>query len=415
MAEADLSRDVFAAISEERLVALARDIIRIPSFHFEEHDVADFLAAHLGGLGLEVEMMDVVHPTEDGVVTRQPVARLKGTGGGASLMLNGHMDTTVIMSGWSVDPYRGRLADGWLWGLGAQDDKGGLAAAIAGITGLIEAGVSLKGDVVICPVAAHKLGGIGTRTLLKNGVGADYCINIEHAANTIGTVITGSVRVKITTQAPGLFFRFSEEAYAGYFNPIEQQAELIRRFGPSLTNKLPNNWLTHEPHPELADFPMIRYDAMTKDHYGRGCDLMFQVRTVPGMTLQSVRADVHRVIDGINDLPNLDCEIVIPAGGPEDPFLMDPTEIADDHPLVEAVAAGQALASGKPAVLGSGERIGNFGDGNILAEAGIPTVQYGPGDIRLYPEWPAPDERVEVKELMITAKLIAHTALALCG
>jgi acetylornithine deacetylase/succinyl-diaminopimelate desuccinylase-like protein len=94
---------------------------------------------------------------------------------------------------------------------------------------------------------------------------------------------------------------------------------------------------------------------------------------------------------------------------------MDPTEIADDHPLVEAVAAGQALASGKPAVLGSGERIGNFGDGNILAEAGIPTVQYGPGDIRLYPEWPAPDERVEVKELMITAKVIAHTALALCG
>ncbi len=415
MSQSEQSRTVFETVSEERLVDLARRMIRIPSFMFQEHEVADFMGDYLRDLGLEVQMMDVAHPWEDGKVTRQPIATLKGTGGGKSLMINGHIDTNVMMSGWTVDPYEGRLEDGWLWGLGAQDDKGGLAAAIAGVAGIVESGAKLKGDIVVCPVAAHKLGGTGTRTALRHGVRADYCINIEHAANTIGTVCTGSVRVKIATTTPGLFFRFTPEARATYTNAIEQQAELIRRFGPSLTNKLPNNWLTYTPHPELKDFPMIRYDTIHKDHYGRECALMFQVRLIPGMSLETVREDVQRVLDGINDMPNLDYTMTIPANGPDDPYHMAPMEIAHDHPLVRALAEGQELASGKPPRIGSVERIGNYGDGNVLAEAGIPSLQYGPGDIKVYPEWPAPDERVEVTELMVTARAVAHTALELCA
>lgn len=413
--QTDDQRKVFDAVSEPDLVALARRLIRIPSFVFQEHDVADDLAGYLKESGFDVEMMEVRHPWEPKKVTRQPIARLKGTGGGKSLMINGHIDTNVMMSGWTVDPYEGKLEDGWLWGLGAQDDKGGMAAAITGIRAIIDSGIKLAGDVVVCPVAAHKLGGTGTRTALKNGVSADYAINIEHAANTLGTVCNGSVRVAISTTTPGLFFRFTDEARSKYTNAIEQQAALIRHFGPSLTNKLPGNWLTHTPHPELADFPMIRYDTIHKDHYGRECDLMFQVRTVPGMTLESVRQDVERVMQSVTDIPNLDYRLTIPANGADDPYFMDPMEIAHDHPLVVALAAGQELASGMPAQLGSVERIGNYGDGNVLAAAGIPSVQYGPGDIKVYPEWPAPDERVLVSELMVTARAVAHTALAICS
>ena len=413
--QSDQSCAVFAAVSESELVALARRMIRIPSFFFEEHDIADDLADYLNEAGFAVEMMTVEHPWDAGRTTRQPIATLKGSGGGKTLMINGHMDTNVMMSGWTVDPYEGLVADGWLWGLGAQDDKGGLAAAISGVRGIIDAGISLAGDVIICPVAAHKLGGTGTRTALRKGVTADYCINIEHAANTIGTVCNGSVRVKITTTTPGLFFRFTPEARAKYTNAIEQTAMIMRYFGSSLTNELPNNWLTHTPHPELADFPMIRYDTIQKDHYGRECDLMFQVRTVPGMTLQSVQNDVKRVMQGINEIPNLEYTLTIPANGPDDPYFMDPMEISHEHPLVTALSAGQEFASGKPARLGSVERIGNYGDGNVLAAAGIPSVQYGPGDIKVYPEWPAPDERVEIAELMVTARAVAHTVLEVCA
>ena len=189
------SRTVFDAVSESELVALAQRMIRIPSFFFEEHDVADDLAAYLTEAGFDVEMMTVEHPWEEGKTTRQPITTLKGSGGGKTLMINGHIDTNVMMSGWTIDPYEALVEDGWLWGLGAQDDKGGMAAAITGIKTIMDAGITLAGDVVICPVAAHKLGGTGTRTALRKGVTADYCINIEHAANTIGTVCNGSARV----------------------------------------------------------------------------------------------------------------------------------------------------------------------------------------------------------------------------
>ena len=209
MTQSEDSKKAFERISEDRLVTLARKIISMPSKLFEEHEVADYLDGYLSDMGFEVEMMEVIHPWDESLTTRQPIATLKGTGGGPSLMINGHIDTNVMMSGWTVDPYEGLVQDGWLWGLGAQDDKGGMAAAISGVHAIIKSGITLAGDVVICPVAAHKLGGTGTRTALRKGVTADYCINIEHAANTIGTVCNGSVRVKVTTTTPGLFFRFT--------------------------------------------------------------------------------------------------------------------------------------------------------------------------------------------------------------
>lgn len=407
---------IFGEITQDALVGLARRMIAIPSPNFEEGEVADFLAEHMKGMGLEVEMMGVDHPTDPSKKTRQPIGRLRGTGGGKSLMFNGHTDVNVMMPGWTVDPVKGKYENGWIWGLGAQDDKGGLAAALVGLAAMIKCGVRLRGDVLMCPVATHKLGGTGTRTLLDKGVRSDYCINIEHSANTIGSVIIGSVRVKLRTSTPGLFFRFTDEARATYWNSIEQIALLVGAFGPSLTPLPEGDWLNFKRHPELLDFPMIRHDTVYKDHYGRWCDLVFQVRTVPGMTLDGVRADVARVLERVKrEHPTLDCEVTIPANGPNDPFYMDPCALADDHPLVRALANGYRAATGNEPLIGSVERIGNFGDGNVLASAGIPSVQFGPGDIKRYPEWPAPDERVHVDELMVTAKACVSATLELCA
>jgi len=336
----DLAR-VFQELSDQAIINLTREMIAIPSPNFGEGAVADFLAERMTASGMDVQMMEVEHPTDPSQITRQPIGRLKGDGTGPVLMFNGHTDVNVMMPGWTVDPHKGLFEDGWIWGLGAQDDKGGLAAALVAIEAIAQSGIRLKGDLLYCPVASHKLGGTGTRTLLKKGVRADYCINIEHSANTVGTVIVGSVRVKLRTTTPGLFFRFTPEAHAGYFNAIEQQILCLQAFGPSLVAVPEGQWLTFKRHPELLDFPMIRHDAIHKDHYGRWCDLVFQVRTVPGMTLESVRADVERVISGIKAAnPTFDCEITIPANGPNDPFFMDPSELPLAHPLVQAVAKG---------------------------------------------------------------------------
>ena len=79
------------------------------------------------------------------------------------------------------------------------------------------------------------------------------------------------------------------------------------------------------------------------------------------------------------------------------------------------MARGYERATGDKTRIGGVERIGNFGDGNVFQAAGIPSVQFGPGDIKRYPEWPAPDERTHMSELMMTAQTCAHATLELCA
>lgn len=144
--------------------------------------------------------------------------------------------------------------------------------------------------------------------------------------------------------------------------------------------------------------------------------MTFQLHTVPGQTLQSVTDDVKELLQGIKkDFPAFDYSLTIPATQPEDFGCQDPMEVRKEHPLVQSLAEGPKVASGQEAIVGGYGRLGNVGDGNILAAAGIPCVQYGAGDIRVYKEWPGPDERVLLKDLVIAARAVAHATYKLCG
>ena len=415
-----------AAVNEHRILELEQQSIRIPSSTFQEGKIADLYANALTDVGLDVEMMEVDHPYDSTKKSRQPIGRLRGTGGGPTLMLNGHMDPGAEMGGWTVDPLGAKFEDGWIWGMGAHDDKGGCVAAIAAVEAVVRSGISLRGDVLVTPVVAHKLGGAGTRALLNHGIKADLCINMEHSNNTIANVCVGVVMVRLWCTAPELFFRYSSEARSAYMNPIEQQCEIVRRIGPSLTPIPYGGWMNFEPHPELPGFPTHTFDVIHKEHYyfrnytgasSRDCELVLQFRTVPGQTIASIEADLNRLLATIKgDHPAFNCTLEIPARGTESSWNQLPMVCPSDHALTRALAEGQAVASGKPSYVGAYGRLGNVGDGNIISEQlGIPTVQYGPGDIRIYKEWPTPDERVRLADLVTAARAVAHAAVTLCG
>jgi acetylornithine deacetylase/succinyl-diaminopimelate desuccinylase-like protein len=184
--------------------------------------------------------------------------------------------------------------------------------------------------------------------------------------------------------------------------------------------------MTFTPHDELPGFPTHTFDVMHKEHYyfksatGRSCrecELTLQFRTVPGQTPATVEADLRRLLSGIKrDFPAFNCELEIPAHGTERTWNQQAMACPADHELVIALAEGHALACGRPAIVGGSGRLGNVGDGNIIQEVlGIPTVQYGPGDIRIYREWPTPDERVRLSDLVVAAKAVAHAIIRLCG
>ena len=221
-------------------------------------------------------------------------------------------------------------------GMGAHDDKGGIAAAFCGVEAIIRSGTRLKGDVLLCPVIAHKHGGAGTRALLRSGVRADLCINMEHSNNTIANVCVGIVMVRILVEAPELFFRYSAEAKAQYWNPIEQLCEVIRRIGPSLDPIPEASWMNFTPHPELPGFPTHTFDTFHKEHYyqknrtglhSKQAELLLQFRTVPGQTLESVRADVAALLEGIRrDHPAFNCSFELPAKGTEEGWCQEPMD-----------------------------------------------------------------------------------------
>ena len=410
------AESVTSRIDGERLLEVTLASIRIPSHTYKEHDLADFYADHFSGMGLEVEMIEFEHPLAGPKALKQPVGRFRGLGGGPTLMLNGHMDTIPVVEGWTVDPHGGLYEDGWIWGLGAHDDKGGIAAATCAIEALMGEGISLRGDVLICPVVAHKTGGLGTRELLKRGTGADYCINIEHSTNTVATACVGLTTVRIVTRSPGLHFRYTPEARAAYFNAIEQQAEIIRRLGPSIDRAASKRWLTFKPHADLPGFPVHRLNTIHKDKSTRASELLLEVRTVPGQTSAQINADLEAVLAAISrDHSSFEYELSVPADGADDPGCFPPCEIAKDHPLATAMAEGQLFASGREAEVGGVLRLGNVGDGNITAAAGIPSIQYGPGDMRLYAEWPGPDERVRLEELLEASRAFAYAVCKLCA
>jgi Peptidase family M20/M25/M40 len=137
MLERTSSGPAIAAVDARWILELEQRSIRIPSSTFEEGEIADLYANVMSDMGLEVEMMEVLHPHDPAKKSRQPIGRLRGTGGGPTLMLNGHMDPGAEMSGWTVDPLGAHFEDGWIWGMGAHDDKGGCVAAISAVDAII--------------------------------------------------------------------------------------------------------------------------------------------------------------------------------------------------------------------------------------------------------------------------------------
>jgi len=183
---AKLRGQVLAQIDDDEVVRLACELIRIPSYTTEETRLAEWLANYLGEQGLPVTVQEI----EPG--RKQTIARLRGTGGGRSIMLNGHIDIDPLASGWTRDPFDPWIADGKLFGHGIYNMKAGVTACIVATLALQRAGVPLRGDVVLACVAAELNSGIGTIHALEHGQKTDMAVVAEpYGARTILTKHTG--------------------------------------------------------------------------------------------------------------------------------------------------------------------------------------------------------------------------------
>lgn len=420
---------ILGAIDISYLVKLEQGAVRIPSYSFEEHECAKYFAREMEKLDLEVEMMEVEDPYGSGRRGVQPIGWLRGSEREPSMMLNGHMDHVPVVGEWDRDPFSGDYDGTFVYGRGAQDDKGGIVAAIGAVAAIMRAGIRLRGDVIICPVMGHKFGGIGTRALINRGIRPTYCINTENSGNGIARAAVGVVKFLLHARAAPTHFHSPSPVRERYMNAFEQLSILMQRMGPSLKKVPAGSWLTYEQSAEMPDYPQLQYDEIAPWYIHQagkgggpslrtlnGASLEVQIRTVPGQTPDTVRRDLEQLLVRLrSEFPNLNVVLELPPKtGPYAGWLTPPFVTPNDAPIVRSLEYWHTHVVGRPPIVGAEPRLGAVGDGNLLAQEGTQVVEYGPGSVDQFTQWPTPNERISVEEIVVAAKSIALTTVELC-
>ncbi|MDQ3694424.1 MAG: ArgE/DapE family deacylase [Chloroflexota bacterium] len=428
---AELVRRIGDAVdsSAEELVGLVQDLVRIPSENPKlsgvedggEAAVQDRVERALAAIGCEIHRWDALPGRPD------LVGVVKGAGGGRSLAVNGHID--VVPAGnpddWPRGPFAAAIADGMIWGRGASDMKGGVASMIHAATILSRLGIGLKGDLLIESVIDEETGGPGTRSTIERGFRPDFAVVTEPTNLVIYPVEGGLEWLRVTiTGVAGHSAQRYRTVHAGgrgtAVNALEKGAFILRA-----VQELERAWAVRKVHPLLpAGITTINPGVMVAGSGGGRdgmanvltavstmpdyCSLELSLKYLPSEKTSEVRAEFEEYIQRVSQTDEWlrQHPPVIEWGLRGVSF--PPVNTPDDHPgvltLVESVnaVAGPARIDG----------FGAVADIAWFAEAGIPSVLFGPGSGA---GAHGVDERVEIDQLVTGAKMLAVMMVAWCG
>lgn len=410
-----------AEAKRDRLTQLVSQAVRIPSVSGGEGAIAEHFAGRCGELGLEVDAWvpdtDEIraHPAYVPVEyayddRRNVVGTLRGTGGGRSLYLYGHVDTVPVdpNTRWKHDPYGGDIADGKIFGRGSADMKGGCVVALMALEVLKETGVRLHGDVAAHLILDEEAGGNGTLSaVLRGHYGPDAgCIMLEPTTPNIMLISNRGAqyyRITVAGQEGGT------EYYRDIVSAIDAGIvihQAVKRYA-----QMRESVVAH-PLYELHGRNRVP-TAVCRFHAGAWPS------TVPGEavlegTIECLPGEnIHAVVEAF--------EAYLREVAADDPWLrehpfrferfglwFEASAIDSDHEFVSTMRQASKGALGKePTVVGGG--------GSDLRlpvlYANCPTVLWGPGGGPIH----SVDEWVEVDQLVDMLKVCLATAVEWCG
>jgi acetylornithine deacetylase len=409
----EITRRVLRKVDRQASINLASALAKIPSFSPEETPVARFLHDYFTPRGYEVELQEV----EPGRL--QTIATLRGAGGGKRLMFNGHIDINSLTLGGKRDPWTPTVEGDRLYGHGLQNMKGGLTSMIVAAEATREAGVRLRGDLVLACVVGETQGGEGTYHMMQSGLRTDGAVLPEpFGLGNLATVHAGIVHMAIHTYG-----------VTGHISQIEKTVNAVQKM-TKVIDGLQRIQFSYTPRPDLPAMPRLNVGSVIG---GRGaryvlheppyvpdlCTIIVDVHFVPGQTVEGIVADVRRALDplGAED-PQFRYEIEIPPPAffkGRRRLVMEPLDVPRDAEIVRAVARNHEEVTGRPPT-----KIGailplsySAGDSCWLWKAGIPCLHYGPAGGILEP---GPDGGyVLISEMVDCAKVLALTAMDFCG
>jgi acetylornithine deacetylase len=336
---------------------------------------------------------------------------VEGNNGGKTLIFNGHMDTKPIgdTSKWSIDPYNPSIKNGKLYGRGSTDMKSGIAGILAAAMSILNSSVSFKGNIILAITADEECGSAyGARVLVEKGLKGDAVLIAEPSGmkkdfDSLGVACRGALLGKIIVHGTQMHSSISDQG--GCINPSVKMAKVIVEFSENL-----KNYLNYKPHYLYPNGPTINPGVTLGGGISYGVipgdvNFGFDIRIIPGMDIKTLVRDIENFLKKLRDKDtDLKAELVL-----EEPPLdnLPPAEIKRDHPMVlSCIDMTEEVTGLKPNLLG----VPFSTDAIYLAnQLNIPTIpSFGPGLIRLAH---APDEYVEVKAIIDSAKIFALSAL----
>ena len=406
---------------EDELVALTQDLIRIPTVNPPGENYrpcAELIGERLKRRGFEVAYLraEGAPGDTDAYPRINVMARRESGRPGPCVHFNGHIDVVTPGAGWTVDPFAGVVKDGRVYGRGACDMKGGIAAAIVAVEALIDGDLDLPGAIEISGTADEESGGYGgVAWLAERGwfspPRVDHVI-IPEPLN-VDRVCVGHRGVwwaEIETRgriAHGSMPFLGDSA-------IRHMSAVLERFERDLYPTLAARRSDMPVVPDEARTPTLNINSL---HGGLGegheglpaplvadsCRMVIDRRFLVEETLEQVRGEVEDLLEGLKrERPGF-------AYGLRDLFTVHPTLADRDGPVASAVASAVARIMGRPArfVCSPGtydqkhvDRIGRLKD----------CVAYGPGVLDLAHQ---PDEWVGIADMVASAKVMALAAAAL--
>jgi acetylornithine deacetylase/succinyl-diaminopimelate desuccinylase-like protein len=373
------------------------DICSIDSIWGKERELAEFLATRLRWWGCdEVELVES-RPGRPSVG-----ARLRGTGGGRSLVLNGHLDIYELSEDWTRDPFAAALENGKVYGAGIADMKAGTAAAAAALRRIATSGTRPRGDVVFQGVSCHFEGGVGTRSLCAAGFVGDAAIDCEPSSNTIGIAHRGAAYLKVTTRG--------RQAHTTYkhlgVNAIETMEPILAGLR-ELESRLP-----YEPHPLLPGGPILNIGTISggtkHNQVPDRCTVTLDIRLLPSQDPHDVKARVEEMIETLRTTVDSRIDAVVEfsehwLSGPRHPY-----EIAADAAVVVALdRAVRDVTNTEPVYRG----VPFWCDLVALRDFGVEGVNFGPGD----PPYNFPDEYVYESQYLQAVDVYEQLIREFCG
>ena len=373
-------------------LAFLKDLVAIDSVNPSlvpgaagERAVAERIAAEMRVWGLDVQTTEVA-PGRPNVV-----GLLEGRGPGASLLLCGHMDTVGVAG--MTTPFDPIERDGRLYGRGAQDMKGGVAAMLGAVAAVAGAGGPAAGRLVVAAVVDEEHSSIGAEALVRDWK-ADAAVVTEPTDLSVATGHKGFAWVTVETRGR-----------AAHGSRPQEGRDAIVRMGRVLSRleALDHELQAGPAHPLLGT-PSLH--ASTIDGGGElsvypdRCTLALERRTLVGEPDGVALDEVRHIIEQLRlEDPEFDATA-------ESPLERPPYEVAADHPLPRALRSILRTAGRSTRVTG----MSFWTDAAILARAGIPSILFGPSGHGLH----SAEEYVELESVLACRDALADLARVFC-